>query len=324
MVASTGDLTISVSAYAKQARIKVKTFIPSNVSLSKAYKAMLLTDDYRFVETYDEAISKALKQGLENYRAVILATNPYLMDGYKTIVYEVISELNTRPDYIVIPVGDGVLLASIKQALKDLGLNNIKFLGVKARRETPLLREIYVKTPMFKDFIEELKSSGELEVIEVEEDEALEASELMIKKEGLMIGPVGSSCVASLIKTLHQGGKTLKEAIVVAIVTGDSLQDPYLMRALLERTLKPKEIPLLGFTKLKILEILAYEGPKHPYEIWKFLRNKYAIEISKRAVYQHLNELVRNGLAIVKDYVRVRGRLRKLYGITDLGLKELK
>lgn len=327
IVASTGDLTISISAYAKQARMKVKTFMPSNVSLSKAYKAMLLTDSCRFVETYDEAVAKALKQELKGYQAAVLATNPYLMDGYKTIVYEVVnelSELDNKPNYVVVPIGDGVLLASIKQAFEDLKLGNVKFLGVKARRETPLLREIYVEKPLFKDFIEGLRSSGKLEIVEVEEDEALEASELMIKKEGLMVGPVGSSCVASLTKALNYGEKALKEAVVVAVVTGDSLQDPYLMRALLERTLKPKEIPLLGFTKLKILEILAYEGPKHPYEIWKSLKVKHAIDISKRAVYQHLDELVESGLAVVKDYVKVSGRLRKVYGITDLGLKELK
>jgi len=86
---------------------------------------------------------------------------------------------------VVVPIGDGVLTLSIHYALEDLGIRH-KILGVRACRESPLLRDIYVSKPMLQEYLKELEDSGFIEVINVCDDEALEASEFMVKKEGFV------------------------------------------------------------------------------------------------------------------------------------------
>lgn len=135
--------------------------------------------------------------------------------------------------------------------------------SVLERVGNPLLRDIYVSKPMLQEYLKELEDSGFIEVINVCDDEALEASEFMVKKEGFLVGPVGASCVAALKKFVSVGRK---DFITVALMSGDPLQDPYVIKALLERTAGREErIVTLGFTKMKILEILAYGNPSHPY-----------------------------------------------------------
>ena len=61
VVPSTGDLSISVSTYLRRARISSKAYVPSSVTLSKAYKTLLVSDKVKFVDSYEEALAKALR-----------------------------------------------------------------------------------------------------------------------------------------------------------------------------------------------------------------------------------------------------------------------
>ncbi|MEO3993663.1 MAG: pyridoxal-phosphate dependent enzyme [Desulfurococcaceae archaeon TW002] len=317
VVPSTGDLTISLSTYLKRAGISSKAYIPSSVTLNKAYKTLLVSDKVRFVDSYEEALSKALKNA-QFYGTVVLPTNPFLIDGYRTIAIEIIYSLGRKkPLLIVTPIGDGVLALSIHYVLEDLQVQH-KVLGVRACRESPLLRDIYVAKPMLQEY---LKEQDLIEVVSVCDDEALEASELMIKKEGFLIGPVGASCVAALKKILTKNAQNLT---TIALMSGDPLQDPYIIKALLEKTVKPEEhIVTLGFTKIKILEILAYGNPTHPYMLWKELKQKHGLNLSKRSIYKHVEELINLGLLKVVGYEKVEGRTRKVVSITESGLRYL-
>ncbi|MEM0296373.1 MAG: pyridoxal-phosphate dependent enzyme [Zestosphaera sp.] len=320
-IASTGDLGISLSTYLRRVGITTSVYVPSSVTPSKAYKTLLIGSRVRFVDSYEEALSRALKSA-EVYGVAVPPSHPYLMDGYRTLVFEVLHELGRKtPLSIVIPIGDGVLTMSIYRALKDLNLR-FRFLGVRACRESPLLREIYVAKPMLHRYLEDLTSSGFLEMVDVCDDEALEASELVIRREGFLIGPISASCVAALQKA---EARVRGNGATVALLTGDPLHDPYVMKALLERTTGSREEFLnLGFTKSKILEMIAYGKPMHPYMIWKELRSRYGLSLSRRSVYKHVNELVEAGLLEIIDFRRVGGRLRKLVAVTEQGLKYLR
>ena len=320
VVPSTGDLSISVSTYLRRAGISSKAYVPSSVTLSKAYKTLLVSDRVKFVDSYEEALVKALKS-TQFYDAAILPTNPFLIDGYRTVAFELVYSLGReRPLMVVVPIGDGVLALSIHYVLEDLGIHH-KILGVRACKESPLLRDIYVAKPMLQEYLKELEDSGFIEVINVCDDEALEASEFMVKKEGFLVGPVGASCVAALKKLVGEGRK---DFVTVALMSGDPLQDPYVIKALLERTAGRKEqIVALGFTKMKILEILAYGNPAHPYVLWKELKQKHGLNLNRRSVYKHVEELISLGFLKVVGHERVGGRIRKIVTITEQGLKHL-
>lgn len=320
VIPSTGDLSISVSTYLRRAGISSRAYIPSSVTLSKAYKTLLVSDKVRFVDSYEEAILKASKCA-QFYGTAVLPTNPFLIDGYRTIALEVVHSLGRkRPLVVVVPVGDGVLALSIHYVLEDLRVRH-KILGVRACKESPLLRDIYVAKPMLREYLRELEDLDFIEVVNVCDEEALEASELIVKKEGFLIGPVGASCIAALKKVLSE---KMRNLITVALMSGDPLQDPHIIKALLERTVGPEEhIVTLGFTKMKILEILAYGKPAHPYMLWKELKQKHGLNLSRRSVYKHIEELINLGLLRVVGYEKVEGRTRKVVSITESGLKHL-
>lgn len=320
VIPSTGDLSISVSTYLRRAGISSKAYIPSSVTLSKAYKTLLTSDRVRFVDSYEEALTKALKHA-QFYGTAVLPTNPFLIDGYRTIAFEVVYSLGRKtPLVVVVPVGDGVLALSIHYALEDLRVQH-KILGVRACKESPLLRDIYVAKPMLQEYLRELESLDFIEVVNVCDDEALEASELIVKKEGFLIGPVGASCVAALKKTLPEN---IRDLTTIALMSGDPLQDPHVIKALLEKSVRPEEhIVTLGFTKMKILETLAYGNPVHPYVLWKELKQKHGLNLSKRSVYKHVEELINLGLLRVVSYKKVEGRTRKVISVTESGLKYL-
>lgn len=320
VIPSTGDLSISVSTYLRRAGISSRAYIPSSVTLSKAYKTLLVSDKVRFVESYEEALLKASKYA-QFYGTAVLPTNPFLIDGYRTIALEIVHSLGRkRPLVVVVPVGDGVLALSIHYVLEDLQVQH-KILGVRACKESPLLRDIYVAKPMLQEYLKELEDRDFIEVVNVCDDEALEASELIVKKEGFLIGPVGASCIAALKKALYE---KIRNLITVALMSGDPLQDPHIIKALLEKTVRPEEhIVTLGFTKMKILEILAYSNPAHPYVLWKELKQKHGLNLSRRSVYKHIEELINLGLLRVVGYEKVEGRTRKVVSITESGLKHL-
>lgn len=319
VIPSTGDLSLSASTYLKRVAISSKAYVPSSVTLSKAYKTLLVSDKVRFVDSYEEALSKALK-ATQSYGTVVLPTNPFLIDGYRTVAIELIYSLGKeKPLMIVVPVGDGVLAVSTHYVFRDLQTQH-KILGVRACKESPLLRDIYVAEPILKEYLKELEDHGFMEVINVCDDEALEASESIVKKEGFLIGPVGASCIAALKKI---NTNKVKSFITVALMTGDPLQDPYVIKALLERTVRPYDhLITLGFTKTKILELLAYSNPTHPYMLWKELKQQ-GINLSRRSVYKHVEELINLGFLKVVNYEKVSGRVRKIVSITELGLKQL-
>ncbi|MGC8975123.1 MAG: pyridoxal-phosphate dependent enzyme [Thermoprotei archaeon] len=320
VVPSTGDLSISVSTYLRRVGISSKTYIPSSVTLSKAYKNLLVSDKVRFVDSYEEALLKALKN-TQIYGAVVLPNNPFLIDGYRTIAIELVHSIGKeKPLMIVVPIGDGVLALSTHYVLKDLQLQH-KILGVRACRESPLLRDIYVTKPILQEYLKELENLGFLEIVNVCDDEALEASEIMVKKEGFLIGPVGASCIAALRKVVRE---SMRKVVTVALMSGDPLQDPYVIKALLEKTVKPNEqVVTLGFTKIKILETLAYGNQTYPYMLWKELKQKHGLNLSRRSVYKHVEELISLGLLKVVSYEKVGGRVRKVVTITESGLKLL-
>jgi threonine synthase len=321
VVAAAGDLGISIPAYARKAGLRTKVFMPSTTTTSKAARAVILADEVVFTQDYEEALRKAIKyEGVEG-TALGVPYNPYLIDGYRTLGYEIIhstSSLNGRLN-ILVPVGNGALMVALWSAFKDLR-REARFIGVKGCSDTPLIKDIYVKTPLFKELIEEIINETGGEIIEVCEDEALRASSNLARYEGVLVGPVGSSTIAALKKL-----DFTSDDVVVSVVSGDSPPDPAAMYRILElgeRRLN-REVSL-GPTKIKILEVIALKGPMHPYGIWRTLRVENSFKLGIRTVYQHVSELESAGYITLSGVINVNGRKRKLYDLTPLALKALR
>jgi len=319
VVASLGDLGISISAYARKAKIKSYVIMPHSITPSKAYQALVLADKVEFTSSYEEAIRKVLKT---KDSLQVTPLNPYLLDGYRTIYYEVYSELGKHPDVLIVPVGDGALMTSLWYALKDLG-GKTMIIGVKGCSSTPLLKDICVEKPLYERVIKDILQDSDGFIVEVCDKDVIEAVKLLANNEGLLIEPVGVSSIAGLVK-LSINDELPSNKLVVTLITGGALRDASILRLLTDKHIMQEEGLKIGFTKLKILEILVSQGPLHPYAIWKVLRDSYGIKISLRVLYQHIEELERLGLIKISNYERIGGRVRKVYEVTSKGVKLLR
>jgi len=318
-VASLGDLGISVSAYARRAGMKVRVVMPHKVTPSKAYQTLLLADDVEFVSTYEEAISKVMKL---RKSFPVTPLNPYLLDGYKTIYYEIFLSLKRHPDVLIVPIGDGALLTAIWFSIKELK-GDVTIVGVKGCSSTVILKDISVEKPLYEPLIKDIVKESNGLVIDICEDDVLKATRILSLSEGILVEPVGASSIAALIKLTERNLISSKD-IVIALITGGSLRDTAILRLLSNRQLISGDELRIGFTKSKILEALVIYGPLHSYAIWKIIREKYGIKVSLRVIYQHMEELEKLGLVKIHSYKRVSGRMRKIYEVTRKGMLYLR
>ncbi len=318
---SMGDMGISLSSYCRKAGIRSKVFVPEDAPAVKVGKTLILADEVVLTKTYEEALKKASKYTSQEGVFVALPGNPYLLDGYRTLAYELLSrapEIVSQDFYLVVPVGNGALITALYTALKDLGIK-ARFIGVKGCIKFPTIVDIYVESPLFLKFIEEIIAESKGYLVSVCEDEALEASLQLSRLEGFLTGPVGAASIAALRSLSLNESKA-----VLAVVSGDAPPDAVTVYSILSRIHYRVEASpsSLGRTKAAILEVLSIEGPKHPYGIWKALVRERGFKISLRAVYQHVYELVRDGY--ISPLSSGKGYRRRLYTLTPKALDMLK
>lgn len=78
--------------------------------------------------------------------------------------------------------------------------------------------------------------------------------------------------------------------------------------------------------EMTLLGLLA-EGPQHPYQLEKIVRERdmrYWTDLSMSSIYKLLPALEKRGLAACVREVEANGRLRKIYRITPAGRKTLR
>ena len=320
LVFSRGDLSISMGSYARRARIKIFSFVPSDIIPSKLYRVKLISSRTTLVDDFDTLLNLMNRFSMKfKNKYVVSQTNPYLMSGFQTILFEIIHDLGTPPKAILLPFGDGALMASLLILVKKLRLRT-KLIGVTTNFSSPALYEIREDRSLLKEYVDELIKDTEHEIIRVSEDSVLSAIRYLAREEGVPADPVN----ASLVSSIHSDYiKVMGLENVVLLFTGGVLTDPVVIRAVLEE--RENRMISLGFTKEKILEILLEEEDASAYRIWQRLRSTYNIKISLRSIYNHLNDLEKRKLIrseIVRD--ESSGRPKKIYVLNDLAYVFLK
>jgi len=176
------------------------------------------------------------------------AINPYLVEGKKTVTLELAEQLDWEvPDWVVISVGDGCTIAGAWKGFDDLyklGLvpRRPKMLGVQAEGCNPISRAFHTGLPLepteentLADSIavgvprnpdkalNAIKESGGT-MIDVSDDEILDAMRLLGRTCGVFGEPAGVTGLAGLRRALSRG--VIDEgASVAVIVTGNGLKD---------------------------------------------------------------------------------------------------
>lgn len=346
--ATLGDYGVSLSAYSVKGGLRPLIYMPSSVELNKLYQVLMLRGKVRLLESYSQCVEAALKTSEKFNYYLSLPSSHTVLDGYKTIAFEILEELEWKPpDYIVVPVGDGALLSAIHYGFKEVleagflrgDLPKIvavqssaspaiaeKVLDKKVSRgrvEESIASDILVARPLMElHAVKAIRESRGTAVI-VSDEEILEGMHLLAKNEGIIVEPTSAVGIAGLYKLVEDRVVDSKDKIIV-VLTGSSFKDPLLMRRVIEYSREVREElsivgvlkGTIGETKLKILEVIALHEQIHPYKIWKILTTSYGLELKPTTIYQHLKELEAKGLVCKSTAPDSK---RRVYKLTSLG-----
>ncbi len=340
-----GNLGAALAAYSARAEIGCFIRLRERPDLAKFYQMI----------AYGAEILLEEKSSLKPLEGRIYSADnadPFLIEGHKTIAFEIIQALGWKgPSCIVVPVGSGGLIWSLWkgiQELREVGAidgGEIRLIGVQPATCCPIADEITgkeerkakVKPHLAKDLvfrlperkfeaIEAIRSSNGWAYV-VSEEEMLMASRILAKEEGIFAEPAAASTIACVERMIREGNMDSSDQ-VVCVITGSGLKDPAVAKKELEMNIELEKFIrgevtaryLIGKTKEEIIRLLQ-EGPSHAYGIWTKLRER-GKEITVSAVYQHVSKLGEMGLIAKSGEELVSGRMRVIYSLTEKG-KEL-
>ena len=249
--ASTGNAASSLSGFAAVAGIKTYIFVPETAPEAKVTQLLIYGSNVFLVKgTYDEAVELCFKAAEEfGWYNRSCAINPYLVEGKKTISYEICEQLGWKaPDIAVVAVGDGCTIGGVWKGFKEcfeLGLIDKfpKIVGVQAENSNPVTRAFNKKTYEFEYRVPDtladsisvgiprngikalnaLHESGGY-MVDVSDEEILAAMKILAQKTGVFGEPAGVTSFAGIMK-MKELGLLKGDEKVVSIVSGSGLKD---------------------------------------------------------------------------------------------------
>ena len=251
---SAGNAGSAIAAYAAKAGIPCYVILPDGGVFARAQQAMAY--GARFIRARGEVNDciDMIEAGVDRYHwrnaCTTMLHNPLASEGYKSIVYELYSQMGgTLPDVILCPIGGGILISKVYRACRELlalGLTDRmpRLVGVQAAGCPPVVYAIERgddNTPVWKNpktiagsindpvtfegrtalFV--IRASGGTAVA-VTEEEILAAMRLIAAKEAVLAEPASAAAIAA-VKKLFDAQWIKRDESVVSIVTGSGLRD---------------------------------------------------------------------------------------------------
>jgi threonine synthase len=249
--ASTGNTSASLAAYAAQAGLPAFVFVPAgNVALGKLAQTLAYGAKTLLVRgNFDDCLTLAREASAALGIALLNSINPFRLEGQKTIVFELLEQLEWRaPDWIALPAGNLGNTSAFGKALREaqaLGLIDRvpRIAAIQARGAAPFA------TSFRGGFAERLRVSPETVasairigdpaswdravraihetngvVTDVSDDEILDAK-AVIDAAGVGCEPASAASVAGAAR-LRREGVIGRDETVVAVLTGNLLKDP--------------------------------------------------------------------------------------------------
>ena len=278
VVASTGNMAASVSAYAAQAGIPAYVVVPEGTPLGKLSQTLSYGARIIQVRTTYSKCAKLAEVIAQRYGFYLAGDYVFRGEGQKSQGYEIIEQLFWRsPDYLIVPIGVGTNLAAIYKGMKEfyqLGLVDKlpKVVGVQVAganavaqafkngsREIKALEKINtiasavaVNDPF--DGVKVLKDVYESNgmIVEVTDEEVLKAEKELAYKESIFAEPAAALPLAALNKM-----KIKEDETVVCVITGNGLKDPVTVLKILPSppSIEPKMEEVDNFLKMKLYNI---------------------------------------------------------------------
>lgn len=246
---STGNAASSLAGNAARAGLETYIFVPERAPKGKVSQLMMfgahvISVKGSYEDTFRLSAEAIDRWGWYNRNAAI---NPYLMEGKKTVSFEIAEQLDFKmTDYVAVSVGDGCTISGVYKGFYDMYSAGLidkipRLISVQASGCCPLNRAIAENKewyPMEENTIADSiavgvprnpdkalnairKSNGV--VVNVTDDEILAAMK-MLGRHGIFAEPAGAAASAGVKKAVAEG-LIEKDASVVSIVTGSGLKD---------------------------------------------------------------------------------------------------
>ncbi len=249
--ASTGNAASSLSGFAASAGIKTYIFVPETAPEAKVTQLLIYGSNVFLVKgTYDVAVELCFQAAEEfGWYNRSCAINPYLVEGKKTVAYEICEQLGWKaPDIAVVAVGDGCSIGGVWKGFLEcykLGLIDKlpRIVGVQAANSNPVTRAFENKTYQFeyrrpqtiadsisvgipRNGIKALNAVNESRgfMVDVTDEEILSAMKVLAQRTGVFGEPAGVTSFAGIMKMQELGMLNGSES-VVSIVSGSGLKD---------------------------------------------------------------------------------------------------
>ncbi|MEM4573348.1 MAG: threonine synthase [Candidatus Caldarchaeum sp.] len=260
VIASSGNAASSLAAYSASLGLSCTAFVPEDVAMGKASQLLLYGARVVRVKPVEEGRDPTVDLMLQTVEKLgwypcpsFGPFNPYQVEGPKTIVYEVVMQMNWQPpDFIFIPTGSGCLATGIWKGLKDLKTLGLidhypKIVPVQPEGNMALTRAIKqgkkfeeiepekwpksIASGLLDPFpwdgdavLEGVKATGGT-AESVSEDEIRDSMTKLARLEGVFSEPSGAVGVAAAEKLLQHGVVDPSDDVVV-LVTGSGLKEP--------------------------------------------------------------------------------------------------
>lgn len=274
VVASTGNAASSMAAIGAAMGQNIYIFAPSSAPTGKLAQILQYGAKLFLIDgSYDDAFDLSMKFTEETkFLSRNTGYNPFTIEGKKTISYELLfykefesiikirhyknsnkttfyfnNEINCfiePPDFIFVPVGDGVIISGLIKGFLDL--QKLGFIdrlpvivGVQAEGSnyiynafnTGIFSGNYISNTIADSIsvnsprcgylaIDLIKQTNGFFTI-VTDDEILSAQHLLSKTSGIFAEPSSSSTIAAIMKNTS----IIKDKRVVALLTGNGLKD---------------------------------------------------------------------------------------------------
>ena len=248
--ASTGNAASSLAGNAAAAGLETYIFVPERAPVGKVAQLRIFGAHVVSVQGDYGAAFRLSAQAIEKYGWYNrnAAINPYLMEGKKTVSFEIAQQLNWEiPDYVAVSVGDGCTIAGVWKGFRDLYAAGLisrlpRLLSVQAAGCWPIHKAVRQGTPL--EPMEENTIADSIAVgvprnpikamnairesqgvtVEVTDEEILSAMRLIGRTSGVFGEPAGVAGTAGVRKAVELG-LIGRDATVVSIITGNGLKD---------------------------------------------------------------------------------------------------
>lgn len=249
--ASTGNAGASLACLAARLGMEAVVFAPKSAPAAKlrqvqAHGARLLLVDGNYDLAYELCLAAVAERGWVSRNT---AHNPWCAEGKKSAVLALARpRVRKIADAILVPAGDGCILAGVHKGLVDLQrvgwIDELpRLVAVQPEGSAAIARawqaggkieavaahsvadSLVVDRP--RDGEKALRALGETDgfALTVSDEEILAAVYELARLEGIFAEPAGATALAGLKKALVEG-LLEPDAEIVALVTGHGLKDP--------------------------------------------------------------------------------------------------